>query len=210
MLELLANLLLLLSSAASAVWLLHRHRQEVPERHPLVRVFAVSTLFIGADALTRLLIQAQSNDQHTLLQMTENLALYVALPFLATLLLAAAKGWYWSMAAWGRWLLGLIAFFELARRADMGAAYTQGLFIAILLCMALGGLLLAGKAASRYGLSASLLLLPALLWFAPLAVLTGHSHAGAFALTLAAALPCMALALHSHLRQLPLPSSAAQ
>ncbi|WP_052063578.1 hypothetical protein [Nitrincola sp. A-D6] len=165
--DLLNSAALLVSSLTSSVWLLHRHKQDKPESHYKVRVFALSCFFIGAYALTRLIWSNPGSHTGTLVQMTENLSFFIALPFIATVFLATGKGWHWSMAGWGRWLLGLIAFFELTRRTDYGVIYSQVLVLLLLLALVIGALLLKTNQARLLSLGGSALAGIALLLFSP-------------------------------------------
>lgn len=197
--DLLYSAALLVSSLTSAVWLLHRHKQDKPESHYKVRVFALSGFFIGAYALTRLVWSSPGNHSSTLLQMTENLSLFVALPFIATIFLAMGKNWHWSMAGWGRWLLGLIAFFELTRRTDYGVMYSQILVLLILLALVIGALMLKTNQARMFSLGGTVLTGIALLFFSPYPLLAASGNTSLLMLLLAASLPLLTMGLHSQL-----------
>jgi hypothetical protein len=195
--DLLASAALLVSSLTSAVWLLYGHKQDIPESHYKVRVFALSCFFIGAYALTRLIWSNPGSHTSTLLQMTDNLSFFVALPFIATVFLAAGKNWHWSMAGWGRWLLGLIAFFELTRRTDYGVIYSQVLVLLLLLALVIGALLLKTNQARLLSLGGTALTGIALLFFSPHPLLAASGNTPLLMLMLAVSLPLLALGLHS-------------
>lgn len=198
--DLLNCLALLVSSLTSAVWLLHRHKQDKPESHYKVRVFALSCFFIGAYALTQLIWTDPGSHTSTLLQMTENLVFFVALPFIATIFLATGKNWHWSMAGWGRWLLGLIAFFELTRRTDYGVIYSQVLVVLLLLALVIGALLLKTNQARMSSLGGIVLAGISLLLFSPHPLLAASGNTPLLMLTLAASLPLLTLGLHSQFK----------
>lgn len=195
--DLLNSAALLVSSLTSAVWLLHRHKQDEPKSHYKVRVFALSCFFIAAYALTKLIWTNPGSHTSTLLQMTENLAFFVALPFIATVFLAMGKNWHWSMAGWGRWLLGLIAFFELTRRTDYGVIYSQVLVVLLLLALVIGALLLKTNQARMLSLGGIALAGIALLFFGPHPLLAASSNTPLLMLTLAVSLPLLTMGVHS-------------
>ncbi|KAA0873654.1 hypothetical protein [Nitrincola tapanii] len=202
MLMIAGQLLLLISACGVSLVLLQQHKQDQEQAwHGLVKVFAVSSLFIAAAALAGLTLRSDGMDQQALLRMTENLAYYVALPFLASVLLARGRLWFWSMAAWGRWLLGLIAFFELARRTEYGVAYTQFLAIGVPLTLAAASLFLSNLQARGLGLVGSVTLAISLVFFGPEPLLGSGTRDG-FAFGLSLSLPPLALALHLSLRTL--------
>lgn len=97
---------------------------------------SLSGAFIAASALATLLLSGSSDqDQQTLLRMLNNLAYYAALPLISSALVADALGQNWQKPAWGRWLLALLALFELTRRAQVGLEYSQILAAAVALGM---------------------------------------------------------------------------
>ncbi len=116
-------LLLTLSSGYSAVW---QHRRTTgPVAGINQKVLALSSLFIALSAASQLLIGMQSEDLFTLRQMLENLAYFAGIPLIATAAVALSLEQTWSKPAWGRWLIGLFAFFELLRQMQYGAQYAQ-------------------------------------------------------------------------------------
>ncbi|MBN3564209.1 hypothetical protein [Aliamphritea spongicola] len=116
-------LLLTLSGGYSAVW---QHRQTADQETGInQQVLALSSLFIALSAAAQLLIGTQSEDLFTLRQMLENLAYFAGIPLIATAAVALSLGKTWTKPAWGRWLIGLFAFFELLRQMQYGAQYAQ-------------------------------------------------------------------------------------
>lgn len=200
----LSSIALLLSSLFTSLWLLQQHKGLAGEAHHLVRVFAVSSLFLAAGALGNLLLSSEGIDQATLRLMLSNLALYAALPLIATALLAIGKGWYWSMAGWGRWLLGLIALFELTRRMEYGNVYTQLMLLLIVAAIGFGSFLAPQLKARASGLGAALLLLVMALFAGPAPLLASSAEPALQSLLLATSLPILAVTLHWQLRTLPL------
>ncbi|WP_409523737.1 hypothetical protein [Nitrincola sp. MINF-07-Sa-05] len=201
--QILSGIALLLSSVLTCLWLLQQHKGLASEAHHLVRVFAVSSLFLAADAMGNMLLSSEGTDQATLRLMLNNLALYAALPLIATTLLAMGKGWHWSMAGWGRWLLGLIAFFELTRRMEYGNYYTQLMLLLVVAAVVFGSLLAAQLKAKAAGSSAALLLLLLALFASPAPLLSASAQPAIQSLLLAIALPLMAMTLHWQLKSAP-------
>nr|WP_067296948.1 hypothetical protein [Marinobacterium profundum] len=169
--SLFANLALLLGGGAVAA-LLYRQAQPLPQRS-LHYMFALAALSLALAALGRLVLTPSGSEQQTLQLMLDNLAYYAGLPMIASV--AIAHGWnrQWSRAAWGRWMLGLFALFELVRRSDIGVLYSQGL--ALLTCLALlAGVLKGFRGPTRlYALAGTLLLAFGLLAFGPAPLMAG-------------------------------------
>jgi hypothetical protein len=78
----------------------------------------------------------------------------LGLPLLGATALCLGRGWQWSRPTWGRLLLGLCVFFELARRAGLLADYRLLLTLASLLLILYAGLVQWPRKAP--GLAASL------------------------------------------------------
>lgn len=66
---------------------------------------------------------------------------FLALPLLATVALALGRGWQWPGGAWGRVVLGLCLFFEVARQLHYGDDYRLLLQLTSLALVAYAGLL---------------------------------------------------------------------
>ncbi|MCP8689700.1 hypothetical protein [Marinobacterium sedimentorum] len=181
--SLFANLALLLGGFAVAA-LLYRQSQSLAQRS-LHYMFALGALSLALAALGRLVLTRSGSEQQTLQLMLDNLAYYAGLPMIASV--AIAHGWnkQWSRAAWGRWLLGLFALFELVRRSDTGVLYSQGL--ALLTCLALlAGVLKGYQGATRlFGLAGTLLLSIGLLAFGPAPLAAGFQQDALYRLALA-------------------------
>ncbi len=65
----------------------------------------------------------------------------LGVPLIATAALSLARGWQWSRPTWGRVLLGLCVFFELARQLRWNESYALGLTLASSLLVVYAGLL---------------------------------------------------------------------
>ncbi len=181
--SLFANLALLLGGAAVAA-LLYRQAQSLLQRS-LHYMFALGALSLALAALGRLILTRTGSEQQTLQLMLDNLAYYAGLPMIASV--AIAHGWnkQWSRAAWGRWMLGLFALFELVRRSDTGALYSQGL--ALLTCLALlAGVLKGYRGRPQLSaLAGTLLLALGLLAFGPAPLATGYQNDALYRFALA-------------------------
>lgn len=196
MLDAVSSLALLISSLSSGLWLLHQHKQAIEEDHFRIRVFALSCLFISSYALSNLFLKTPHDHSSTLLQMTENLTVYVSIPFIATVFIAWSKGWHWSMAGWGRWLLGLIAFFELTRRTDLGISYSYTLSILAVAALLLSSLAKQPGKARTTLLAGTLLLGMGSFLFSPIPLLMDEGQTTFYQLALAISLPLLMTSLH--------------
>ncbi|MBC7199859.1 hypothetical protein GII23_05560 [Stutzerimonas balearica] len=118
----------------------------------------------------------------------EQATLQLGVPLIALACLASARGWHWSGPTWGRLLLGLCAFFELARQFGASEPYALGLSLLSALLVTYAGLVRwPDRHAALAGALGGLLLLAAA-WAGP------HGDVAAtFALALAA--PLLALLL---------------
>lgn len=181
--------LLLISGAVIGASLNYRQAQQHEETgavHSHLLVISLSCVFIALSGLSALLLTDTDQDTQTLARMLDNLAVYAGLPLISSALLALARGWQWSRAAWGRWLLVLFAMFELCRRSGVGATYSELLMTVTSASWLLAALLL--PAAARLAVSISALLAScALLLFGPFSLLDQYDSA-LYAATLAAAL----------------------
>ena len=200
MLEVLASLALLISSLSSAVWLLHQNKQTAEEQHFRVRVFALSCFFVSSYALCQLFLKDTNEHTNALLQMSENLTIYISLPFIATIFVAIGKGWHWSMAGWGRWLLGLIAFFELTRRTDYGVSYSYTLSILVIAALLISSFVAQPKSARILLIAGTLSIAFSTLLFSPIPLLMDTGNTPLFMLFLAISLPLLMTSLHERIQ----------
>lgn len=100
-------------------------------------VISLSLLSAAIASMGELLLDSTGSDSGTLQRMFTNLAIYTGAPMLVTALVALARAYPISRPAWGRWLLGLIAFFEFCRRMGYGEQYT----LVMALCLIAASLL---------------------------------------------------------------------
>ncbi|RTE64630.1 hypothetical protein EH243_16120 [Amphritea opalescens] len=196
----------LLISALFAALQLQRHANTQPDGpKATLQATALSALFLAIWSLSELISRSDSiagTDIATLQRLLSNLAYFVALPFFATALLISARHSHWERPAWGRWLIGLFALFELLRRMQHGELYTQIVAVAVPAAM-----LLAVWSQSRAQLRGTTLLATAnmaiaLLLMGPGALLTNplFDHPFLYPLFLAATLPLSAIAIKQSVR----------
>ena len=154
---LLGQILLLLAAIASTLYLF-RGTQDNLDSSSEIKVTRLSLLSMIIALIGSFTLTSDSMDSSTLLRMLNNLALYAGAPMMASALLARALQRSFTMQTWGRYLLVLIALFELCRRMDAGADYAM--VLAIVLIGALGAAAFLSKIRSQRAsfLSAALLL----------------------------------------------------
>lgn len=165
--------------------------------HKACMVISLSATFIACSAASTLFIQQPGQDLLTLKLMLNNLAFYASIPLLASAFIDIAWKHDWSKPAWGRWLLALFALFELARRAEIGAQYSQIMATISIAALLISFIKKANSTALLLGILASTLMAASLLIFSPTSIMPGleNSHYAAF--SLAAALITLTKALPS-------------
>ncbi len=187
--ELLQSLLLTLAAAASAI-LIGRARRRYDEADQPA-LFSAMLAFIlaaasGATGLAGGLAEAQ--------QWLERATLLLGLPLLALAALTLARRWVWSRPNWGRVVLGLCVFFELARQLGWSEPYALGLLLASALLVIYAAVLQwPERLPSGAGVAAGVLLL--LMLPMPSGSTIGNPLAGVEPLLLAIASPLLALLL---------------
>ncbi|WP_217364200.1 hypothetical protein [Marinobacterium sp. xm-d-420] len=151
------QILLLLAAIASTLYLF-RGTQDDLDSSSEIKVTRLSLLSMIIALIGSFTLTSDSMDSSTLLRILNNLALYAGAPMMASALLARAVQRSFTMQTWGRYLLALIALFELCRRMDAGAGYAM--VLAIVLIGALGAAAFLSKIRSQRAsfLSAALLL----------------------------------------------------
>jgi len=182
--ELLQSLLLTLAAAASAIQIGRARRRYDEADQPAL--FSAMLAFIlaaasGATGLAGGLAEAQ--------QWLERATLLLGLPLLALAALTLARRW-----VWGRVVLGLCVFFELARQLGWSEPYTLGLLLASALLVIYAAVLQwPERLPSGAGVAAGVLLL--LMLPIPSGSAIGNPLAGVEPLLLAIASPLLALLL---------------
>lgn len=187
--ELLQCLLLTLAAAASAIQIGRARRRYDEADQPAL--FSAMLAFIlaaasGATGLAGGLAEAQ--------QWLERATLLLGLPLLALAALTLARRWVWSRPNWGRVVLGLCVFFELARQLGWSEPYALGLLLASALLVIYAAVLQwPDRLRSGAGVAAGVLLL--LMLPIPSGSAIDNPLAGAEPLLLAIASPLLALLL---------------
>ncbi|AEJ06993.1 hypothetical protein [Stutzerimonas stutzeri] len=187
--ELLQSLLLTLAAAASAIQIGRARRRYGETDQPAL--FSAMLAFIlaaasGATGLGGGLAEAQ--------QWLERATLLLGLPLLALAALTLARRWVWSRPNWGRVVLGLCVFFELARQLGWSEPYALGLLLASALLVIYAAVLQwPDRLPSGAGVAAGVLLL--LMLPIPSGSAIDNPLAGAEPLLLAIASPLLALLL---------------
>ena len=128
-------------------------------------VISLASVFIACSAASALLIQQPDQDLQTLRRMLENLAFFAGIPFIASAFIDIAWKGKWSKPAWGRWLLALFALFEVTRRADFGAQYSQIMATITVIALFVSFIKTPSPLARVYGIAASLFFAASLLAF---------------------------------------------
>ena len=196
--ELLQALLLTVAAATSAILVGRARRRYGEADQPAL--FSAMLAFIlaaasGATGLAGGLAEAQ--------QWLERASLLLGLPLLALAALTLARRWAWSRPNWGRVVLGLCVFFELARQLGWSEPYALGLLLASALLVIYAAVLQwPDRLPSGAGVTAGVLLL--LMLPLPGSIAIGNPFAGAQPLLLAIASPLRAFLL------LRLPGSARE
>jgi len=195
---------LLISALFAALQLQRKARSLSDAPKATLQAAALSAVFLGIWALSELISKSDSiagTDIATLQRLLSNLAYFVALPFFATALLVSARHCHWQRPAWGRWLIGLFALFELLRRMEHGELYTQVVAVAVAATMFLA----AGSNQKRLRgitLLATANMAIALLLMGPGTLLANQlfNHDLLYPLFLAGALPLSAIAIKQSVR----------
>lgn len=136
--ELAQAALLTVTTLASAIWIgTARRGYGEPDQPALFCALLAFSLAAGsgACALARLALGLDTLEaERWLLQAT----LLLGLPLVGVVALTLSRQWTWSRPTWGRILIGLCAFFELARQLGWSAPYalTLGLLSALLVVYA--------------------------------------------------------------------------
>ena len=120
---LLSQLLFLIVCLGVALVSKARLNQQTQQSSDLL-VIVLSAVALAVSMLAQLTLDPLGSDSGTLLRMLNNLAIYAAAPMLVTAVGAITRPYPISRPAWGRWLLGLFALFELCRRMGFGEEYT--------------------------------------------------------------------------------------
>lgn len=163
--ELLQATLLMLAALSSAIWIgTARRGYGEPDQPALFCALLTFSLAAGtgACAAARLAIGLDTLEaERWLLQAT----LLLGLPLVGVVALTLGRRWIWSRPTWGRIVIGLCAFFELARQLGWSAPYalTLGLLSALLVIYA-GLLQWPARLQAAAGVAGGALMLAVLPW----------------------------------------------
>lgn len=200
--ELLQAALLTLTATGSAIWIgMARRGYGEPDQPALFCVLLAFVLAAGtgACALARLAFGLDALEAQLWLQQA---TLMLGLPLVGVVALTLARRWIWSRPTWGRVLLGLCVFFEMARQFGWSAPYALGLGLASAALVLYAGLLQwPAKGPAAAAVLGSLLMLASMSW--PQSPI-GEALADQLLLSQALACPILAwllLNLPGHLRE---------
>ncbi|MCQ4321978.1 hypothetical protein [Stutzerimonas stutzeri] len=163
--DLLQAVLLTLTGLASAIWIGSARRgYGEPDQPALFSALLAFSLAAGtgACAAARLALGADALEaERWLLQAT----LLLGLPLVGVVALTLSRRWIWSRPTWGRVVIGLCAFFELARQLGWSAPYALSLGLLSALLVVYAGLLQwPARLQAAAGLAGGVLLMALLPW----------------------------------------------
>lgn len=147
----------MLAAIASTLFLF-RGTQDSLDTSSEIKVTRLSLLSMVIALIGSFTLTSDSMDSSTLLRMLNNLALFAGAPMMTSALLARALDRSFTMQTWGRYLLALIALFELCRRMDAGTGYSLALAITLVVALGAAAFFSKIKAQRASFLSAALLL----------------------------------------------------
>jgi hypothetical protein len=189
--ELFQAALLTVAALASAIWIgASRRGYGEPDQPALFCALLAFSLAsgTGACAVARLALGLDTLEaERWLLQAT----LLLGLPLAGVVALTLGRAWSLSRPTWGRIVIGLCAFFELARQLGWSDAYACALGLLSALLVAYGGLLQwPARLQASAGVAAGALMLASMPWTR---TVFGPNPIGAYQqLWLALACPIMA------------------
>ncbi|WP_407292766.1 hypothetical protein [Stutzerimonas zhaodongensis] len=163
--DLLQAILLMLAGLASAIGIGRARRgYGEPDQPALFSALLAFSLAsgTGACAAARLALGADTLEaERWLLQAT----LLLGLPLVGVAALTLSRRWTWSRPTWGRVVIGLCAFFELARQLGWSAPYALSLGLLSALLVVYAGLLQwPARLQTTAGLAGGVLLMALLPW----------------------------------------------
>jgi hypothetical protein len=129
--------IVLITCCFFAAILPYRQPQKLPDQaRPLASLSALSCLFIALSAVISLFVSNSGNVSQAVVIIFDNLASYLALPLLSSLIVSACSKRYLTKATWGRVSLVMLATFEVCRRAEIGDIYSNMIAISSSLVIA--------------------------------------------------------------------------
>lgn len=195
-------LLLLVGCVVAALVLFRQPHKLCDASKVYTRIIFVCCMFIFANTLLALIVNAGWQQTSVLVTMFENLQIYLAVPLLSSLFICISMNKHFSQAAWGRWSLVLLAGFEICRRAQVIDIYSDSLIIAASLAIVLS-VFYKGKIEPNVGLLpkliASISFVAAMLILSPDSLIPRYSDDASFNITLALALSSLCYIFGKHL-----------
>lgn len=168
-----------------ALYLAGRSYRVGSEQYTSGFTISLSAAFLAASAVASILLTGSSDqDQQTMLRMLNNLGYYAAIPLIASAMVADAIGQNWSKPAWGRWLLVLLALFELTRRAQYGLEYSQIMAVLVAASMLFAAIRFSNGLARLGSFFAAAAIAAAALLFSPVTLMPEYQNALLYPLAL--------------------------
>lgn len=163
--DLLQATLLMLAGLSSAVWIgTARRGYGEPDQPALFCALLAFSLAAGTGACAagRLAFGLDTLEaERWLMQAT----LLLGLPLVGVVALTLSRAWTWSRPTWGRIVIGLCAFFELARQLGWSAPYALALgLLSALLVVYAGALQWPARLQASAGAAGGVLMLIAVPW----------------------------------------------
>ncbi len=157
--ELLQSILLALTAGASAL-LIGRARRRYGEADQPALFSALLGFILTAASAACAAATLLGMDLEQARQWLERASLLLGLPLIAIAALTLARRWVWSRSNWGRVVLGLCVFFELARQLGWNEPYAFGVMLtSALLAIYAGALQWPARLPTLAGVAAGALLL---------------------------------------------------
>lgn len=157
--ELLQALLLTLTAGTSTLFVGRARRAHGEADQPALFSALLGFVLIAASGALGVAGSAGMAVQEAQ-QWLERASTLLGLPLIGLAMLTLARGWAWSRPNWGRVVIGLCVFFELARLLGWSTPYALGLILASALLAFHAGLLQwPARLPSAAGLGAAILLL---------------------------------------------------
>lgn len=168
-----------------ALYLAGRSYRVGGEQYTSGFTISLSAAFLASSAVASILLTGSNDqDQQTLLRILNNLAYYAAVPLIASAMVADAIGQNWSKPAWGRWLLALLALFELTRRAQYGLEYNQIMAVLVATSMLFAATRFSNTLTRLSSLVAAVSIAAATLLFSPVSLVPEYQSALLYPLAL--------------------------
>jgi hypothetical protein len=194
MIAAISEFLLILGSIFAAAQLFRQPEKLTEQTKTFAMLITLSLGFIAASALGEILLSGENQDSQTMARLLTQLKIFIAIPLISSLITAARFGYFFSRAAWGRWVLALFAMFELMRRMGLGVEYTQVLSVLCALSLLISLVSFPQPSIRNLGVVGALLISSSLLIYSKASLLPTHQHMPTENLMMAAGLIFIGLA----------------